>query len=98
MTIVLHSFPLPPLQIDSPAAVELAALGATITEVDYASPASLAKALEGVDVVISTLAGAGFGAQVPLADAAKAAGVQLFLPSSVYLARLPSPIRCSLTR
>jgi uncharacterized protein YbjT (DUF2867 family) len=67
--------------MDSPAAKELSSLGAIIAEVDYEKPATLVKALEGVDVVISTLAVSGFNAQVPLAEAAKKAGVQLFVPS-----------------
>ncbi|KAL7413964.1 hypothetical protein BDY24DRAFT_386988 [Mrakia frigida] len=67
--------------VESLAAKELIALGVTVKEVDYDSPSSLAAALEGVEVVVSTLAGPGFGAQVPLAEASKAAGVQLFVPS-----------------
>ncbi|KAL7414113.1 hypothetical protein BDY24DRAFT_387670 [Mrakia frigida] len=67
--------------IESPAVHELAALGIPIVEVDYDSPSSLASALSGVDVVISGLAGGGFAAQIPLAQAAKEAGVKLFVPS-----------------
>ena len=51
--------------------------------VDYASQSSLVEALKGVDVVISTVNGAGFNAQHVLADASKAAGVKLFVPSYV---------------
>jgi uncharacterized protein YbjT (DUF2867 family) len=58
------------------------ALGATIVAVDYDSPSSLAEALKGVEVVVSALGGAGLRAsQTPLANAAKKAGVQLFIPS-----------------
>jgi len=70
----------PRSQVGSSVAKELASLGATIRSVDYDSPSSLATALEGVEVVISTLAGGGVAAQVPLAEASKAAGVQLFVP------------------
>ncbi|KAK4704556.1 hypothetical protein P7C70_g1660, partial [Phenoliferia sp. Uapishka_3] len=57
----------------------------TVKQVDYTSPGSLISALKGVDVVISTLSGEGFAAQTPLADAAKAAGTQLFVPSEFGL-------------
>ncbi|KDQ57212.1 hypothetical protein JAAARDRAFT_35819 [Jaapia argillacea MUCL 33604] len=58
-----------------------AAKGAKIVTVDYDSPSSLEAALSGVDVVISTLGSNALGAQVPLVEAAKKAGVQLFVPS-----------------
>lgn len=54
-----------------------------VVEVDYESPLSLASALRGVEVVISTLAGPGFAAQPALADADKAEGVKLFVLSEV---------------
>jgi len=60
---------------------ELVELGATFVEVNYEDPASLKKALSGTEVVISTLGGPALGTQVHLADASKAAGVQLFVPS-----------------
>ena len=69
--------------MDSSAAKELSALGAQIIEVDYEDASTPLVALEGVDVVISTLAGPGFGAQPALADAAGTAGVKLFVPSEV---------------
>jgi len=71
-----------PSQVGSDVAKELAALGVIVVEVDYDSPSSLASALTGVEVVVSTLAGAGFAAQIPLALAAKETGVQLFVPRS----------------
>lgn len=49
--------------------------------VDYSSEDDLAAALEGVQVVISALNGAGFAAQPTLAKAAKRAGAKLFVPS-----------------
>lgn len=54
----------------------------TLKSVDYASPSSLQSALEGVDVVISTLGWARqFEIQKALIDAAIAVGVQRFIPS-----------------
>lgn len=53
----------------------------TIKEVDYASVESLTQALQGVEVVVSTVASEALGAQNPLIDAAVAAGVKRFLPS-----------------
>lgn len=69
----------------SPAAKEFAALGAKTVSVDYDNHASLVEALKGVEVVISTLAGPGFGSQLPLAKASKEAGVQLFVPRYVFM-------------
>ncbi|KIJ21432.1 hypothetical protein PAXINDRAFT_159524 [Paxillus involutus ATCC 200175] len=57
--------------------------GAKAVQVDYTDVDAVTNALKehSVDVVISTLAGDGFAAQVPLADAAQAAGVKLYVPS-----------------
>jgi len=55
--------------------------GAKFVTVEYSSPDTLAQALKGIDVVISTLGGAALGTQLPLAEATKAAGVKLFVPS-----------------
>lgn len=55
--------------------------GLKVVAVDYADAAGLADALRGVEVVISTLSGDGWAIQPALADAAKAAGVKLFVPS-----------------
>ncbi|KZT55912.1 NAD(P)-binding protein [Calocera cornea HHB12733] len=60
---------------------DLVAKGAESIVVDYTSPSSLQSALKGIDVVISTLGGFALSAQEPLGDAAKAAGVKLFVPS-----------------
>ncbi|KZT55911.1 NAD(P)-binding protein [Calocera cornea HHB12733] len=59
----------------------LAEKGAEPIVVDYDSPTSLQSALKGIDIVISTLNVFGLDAQSQLADAAKAAGVKLFVPS-----------------
>jgi len=60
---------------------ELAALGATIVEVDYGSADSIIKALTGVDVLVCAFGPTGISTQLPLAEQAKAAGVKLFVPS-----------------
>jgi uncharacterized protein YbjT (DUF2867 family) len=65
----------------SETAKELAARGARIVQVDYNDDAAVTTALKGVDAVVSTLGFAGLQLQVPIAKAAKAAGVQLFAPS-----------------
>jgi hypothetical protein len=49
--------------------------------VDYSDPASLTKALEGQDAVVSVLAAGSGDVQKNLIDASVAAGVQRFLPS-----------------
>ncbi|KZO98445.1 NAD-binding protein [Calocera viscosa TUFC12733] len=60
---------------------DLAAKGAEVIVVDYTSPSSLQSALQGIDVVISTLSHLGLTAQESLANASKAVGVKLFVPS-----------------
>lgn len=57
--------------------------GATLVVVDYNDVSALTVALKAhnVDVVVSTLGARAISAQTPLADAAKAAGVHLFVPS-----------------
>ncbi|KAI6133389.1 hypothetical protein EDD16DRAFT_1688977 [Pisolithus croceorrhizus] len=57
--------------------------GVKTVPVDYSDTSALAAALRenAVDVVISTLSGEGLHAQYKLSDAAKAAGVKLFVPS-----------------
>lgn len=52
-----------------------------IKEVDFASVQSLAPALQGVDVVISTVATLAIGSQNPLIDASVNAGVKRFIPA-----------------
>lgn len=55
--------------------------GVKIIEVDYTSVESLQKALAGQDAVVSMLATETIEAQIPLIDAAAAAGIKRFLPS-----------------
>ncbi|KZV84566.1 NAD(P)-binding protein [Exidia glandulosa HHB12029] len=55
--------------------------GATARKVDYGKEESLVEALKGIDVIVSTLSEGGFAVQPALADAAKKAGVKLFVPS-----------------
>ncbi|KAF8263179.1 NAD-P-binding protein [Lactarius quietus] len=54
---------------------------AKLNQVDYSDKESIKKALTGVDVVISTIPGTAIDVQPKLAEAAKEAGVQLFIPS-----------------
>lgn len=60
---------------------DLAEKGATIVTVNYTSQYSLVSALVGVDVLVSTVGYEAFTLQSGLADAAKLANVQLFVPS-----------------
>ncbi|GAA96412.1 uncharacterized protein L969DRAFT_18679 [Mixia osmundae IAM 14324] len=69
-------------------AEDLKQRGATIKIIDYNEPESLAEALVGIDVVISTLSGPGFAVQPALAKASKQAGVSLFVPSEFGTATL----------
>jgi len=55
--------------------------GAKLVTVDYSNKESVKKALTGVDVVISTLAMKALDVQPGIAEAAKKAGVKLFVPS-----------------
>jgi uncharacterized protein YbjT (DUF2867 family) len=52
-----------------------------VIPVDYSNKQSVKDALAGVDVVICTIASAALGAQAGIAQAAKEAGVKLFVPS-----------------
>ena len=54
---------------------------AKLIPVDYADKESIKKALTGVDVVISTIPGMAVDVQPIIAEAAKEAGVSLFVPS-----------------
>lgn len=49
--------------------------------VDYSNKQSIKTALAGIDVVISTISGTALGVQPGIAEAAKEAGVKLFIPS-----------------
>ena len=68
---------------DNPTVQRLVTQGANAVQVAYDDPESLKSALVGVEVVVSALSIGALSAQaqVPLAEAAKAAGVQLFVPS-----------------
>ncbi|KIJ68788.1 hypothetical protein HYDPIDRAFT_107039 [Hydnomerulius pinastri MD-312] len=57
--------------------------GVKVVPVDYTDVSAVTAVLRehSIDVLISTLSGDGFAAQIPLADASKAAGVKLFVPS-----------------
>ncbi|KZO94641.1 NAD-binding protein [Calocera viscosa TUFC12733] len=59
---------------------ELKEQGAVFKTVDYSSHSNLVAALQGIDVVISSLSGPALSVQIPLADAAKEAGVKHFVP------------------
>jgi uncharacterized protein YbjT (DUF2867 family) len=52
-----------------------------VIPVDYSDKQSIKDALDGVDVVICTIANPALGMQVGIAQAAKEAGVKLFVPS-----------------
>jgi uncharacterized protein YbjT (DUF2867 family) len=58
-----------------------AAQGVRIAAAEYTDVPALTAALAGTDVVISTISFFAIDAQVPIAEAAKAAGAKLFLPS-----------------
>ncbi|CDZ96643.1 NmrA-like [Phaffia rhodozyma] len=66
---------------DLPQVAELKRKGVQIAVVDYSNASSLERALQGVDLVVSALAGGGTGLQFTLDDAAKAAGAKAFIPS-----------------
>ena len=54
---------------------------AKLVPVDYSDKQSIKSALSGIDVVISTISSVAIGSQVGIAEAAKEAGVKLFIPS-----------------
>jgi uncharacterized protein YbjT (DUF2867 family) len=54
---------------------------AKVISVDYSNPESIRSALSGMDVVISTISGTALDVQGKIAEAARAAGVRLFVPS-----------------
>ncbi|CAE6470615.1 unnamed protein product [Rhizoctonia solani] len=68
--------------INSAPLQEFKSKGASLHAISYDDESSIAKVLQGVDVLISTIAGSALvSAQLPLIKAAKAAGVKLFFPS-----------------
>jgi hypothetical protein len=52
-----------------------------VIPVDYSNKESIKSALTGIDVVISTISSLAIGVQPGIAEAAKEAGVKLFVPS-----------------
>ncbi|KAI5119130.1 hypothetical protein M0805_005736 [Coniferiporia weirii] len=60
---------------------DFVAKGARTVVVDYTSPSSLESALADVDVLVSVFGSSAYAVQKDLVKAAKAAGVQLFVPS-----------------
>jgi uncharacterized protein YbjT (DUF2867 family) len=55
--------------------------GVRFSVIDYDSPDTLKEIFSGIDVVVSTVSVAAVDRQYPLATAAKAASVKLFVPS-----------------
>jgi len=68
--------------------------GAHLVEGDVSKPETFKDKLKGIDVVISTLSGGGFGTQFGLLNAAKEAGVKRFVPSEfgIDLTRTSQPL------
>ncbi|KAJ4226229.1 hypothetical protein NW759_004814 [Fusarium solani] len=70
-----------PSSLQKPQVLELAKKGVNIVAADLAgSEEELKKALMGIEVVISTIYGASVTAEIPLINAAKAIGVQRYVP------------------
>ncbi|CAE6443760.1 unnamed protein product [Rhizoctonia solani] len=69
-------------QVDSVPLQEFKSLGASLHVISYDDERTIVEALQGVDILVSTVAWTVLvSAQVPLIKAAKAAGVKLFFPS-----------------
>lgn len=67
--------------------------GINIVPVDLAGPQEeLVKVLSGVDIVISTIFAANLADEIPLADAAKLAGVKRFVPCAFATVAPPKGI------
>ena len=64
---------------------------ARVISVEYSNKQSIKDALDGVDVVVSTIASAALGVQAAIAEAAKEAGVKLFVPSEFGVSLEGSP-------
>ncbi|KAJ6789467.1 hypothetical protein PWT90_00268 [Aphanocladium album] len=72
-----------PSSVEKPASIALKESGVTIVGVELeGNPAALQKALVGIEVLICAIGPFAFDVQYGLADAAKAAGVKRFVPSS----------------
>ncbi|KAK7699478.1 hypothetical protein SLS64_011616 [Diaporthe eres] len=75
-----------PTSVDKPAYKELESRGVKVIPVDLkGSENDLVRALSGVDVVISALVFTELDSEIPLANAAKAAGVKRFLQSAMMV-------------
>jgi uncharacterized protein YbjT (DUF2867 family) len=68
---------------------KLKARGATVAAVNYGEHSSLVAGLKGVDVLIACLPRDALLSQIPLAKAAKEAGVALFVPSEFGVPATP---------
>lgn len=72
-----------PASLAKPQNIALQQSGVLLVAADLAGPEQeLAKLLSGHEVVISALDPSAFAAQIPLANAAKLAGVKRFVPCS----------------
>ncbi|KAI0067601.1 NAD-P-binding protein [Artomyces pyxidatus] len=60
---------------------KFAAAGASIIRLDYEDPHAVETALVGVDAVLSTLPTPALGVELAIAEASRAVGVKLFVPS-----------------
>ncbi|KAF4446119.1 hypothetical protein F53441_10208 [Fusarium austroafricanum] len=70
-----------PSSLKKPEVLALQEKGIKVVPADLSAPEDeLAKLLHGIDTVISAISAAGLSAQIPLANAAKVAGVKRFLP------------------
>lgn len=75
-----------PASVDRPAYKELESRGVAVIPVDLkGSEDSLVRALSGVDVVVSAIKFTELDSEIPLANAAKAAGVKRFLQSAMMV-------------
>lgn len=75
-----------PASVDKPAYKELESRGVKVIPVDLKGPKdSLARALSGVDVVVSAISFTELDSEIPLANAAKDAGVKRFLQSAMMV-------------
>ncbi|RSM04998.1 hypothetical protein CEP52_006493 [Fusarium oligoseptatum] len=70
-----------PSSLQKPQVLELAEKGVNVVAADLAgSEQELKKALTGIEIVISTIYGGSVTAEIPLINAAKAVGVQRYVP------------------
>ncbi|KAH6989633.1 hypothetical protein BKA56DRAFT_476271 [Ilyonectria sp. MPI-CAGE-AT-0026] len=70
-----------PASLQKPEVLELGTRGVSVVAADLAGPEEdLVKLLTGIDTVIAAVDASGFTDQIPLANAAKSAGVKRFVP------------------